>query len=166
MNRLVLMLALFAMTGCFPARGVVSSDAPSLDLIEATSVVEAADEVKSAAFAEGRVDGLAGGFKGRALTALTKQAGRFQKNNLHLQERGRRATVIFWDGRAKESVLEVTAEHRLVTRNQPNPPWAPTVRQWWTRLDYASGKWWVVDQEDLPPDKWRPAQPATVTGSG
>jgi hypothetical protein len=165
MKRLVVMLALLALTGCFPIRGVLSAAAPGLGVVEATSVVKAADEVKSAAFAQGRSDRLAGAFRGRALTDLTMQVGRFQKNNLHLQERGRTATVIFWDSRAKESVLEVTAEHRLVARSQPNPPWAATVRQWWARLDYAKGQWWVVEQEDLPPDKWRSAEPAAVTGS-
>ena len=165
MNRLLLMLSLFVLTGCFPARGAVPVDATTLDMTQAASVVKVADEVKSAAFADGRVDGLARAFRGRALSTLTTQVGRFQKNSLHLQERERTVTVVFWDGHAKESVLEVTAEHRLVTRSQANPPWAATVRQWWSRLDYASGKWWIADQEDLPPDRWRSAQPPAATGS-
>ena len=35
------------------------------------------------------------------------------------------------------------------------------VRQWWARLQYADGGWWVVDQEDLAPDRWR-----SVTAAG
>lgn len=161
----MVMLVVVTLTGCLPAQGFLTTDAPALDLIQATTVVKAADEVKSAAFTDGRADGLAGAFRGRALTNLTKQVGRFHKNDFHLEERNRKAAVVFWDARANESVLEVTADHRLTTPKEPNPRWAATVRQWWSRLDYASGKWWVVDEEDLPPDKWRIAQPAAVAGS-
>jgi hypothetical protein len=29
-----------------------------------------------------------------------------------------------------------------------------TARQWWLRFAYESGAWWVVGQQDLPPDRW------------
>jgi hypothetical protein len=57
-------------------------------------------------------------------------------------------------------VLQVVAQGRLVTPDQPSPAWTPTVRQWWARLEYAEGRWWIVDQEDLRPDRWRALPPA------
>lgn len=71
------------------------------------------------------------------------------------EERSSSRELVFWDPVAYEAVLQVVAEHRLVSRDQPNPGWSATVRQWWARLENVDGVWKVVDQEDLPPDRWR-----------
>lgn len=65
-----------------------------------------------------------------------------------------------WDPHADEAVLQVVAQRRIVTSDQPDPAWAATVRQWWARLQHADGSWWVVEQQDLSPDRWRPDAPA------
>jgi hypothetical protein len=80
---------------------------------------------------------------------------RFATNHLHLQERERSALIVFFDPATNEVVIEVRALHRLVTPMAQEPPWAATVRQWWARLGFIGGRWLVIDQADLPPDKWR-----------
>jgi len=71
-----------------------------------------------------------------------------------------RRALVSWDPHADEAVLQVVAQRRIVTSDQPDPAWAATVRQWWARLQHADGSWWVVEQQDLSPDRWRPDAPA------
>jgi hypothetical protein len=56
---------------------------------------------------------------------------------------------------AGEAVLQVAAQVRLVSAEQPEPPWSSTLRQWWSRLAFHAGGWVVVDDRDLSPDQWR-----------
>ncbi len=95
-------------------------------------------------------------FRGRALQVLEKQVLEMGHRRLHIEERDQMRTLVLWDSRAHEAVLEVAAQDRLVTADQPDPAWAATTRQWWSRLAYQGGSWWVVDQGDLTPDRWWP----------
>jgi hypothetical protein len=78
---------------------------------------------------------------------------------LRVEERALARTLVSWDPGADEAVLQIAAQGRLVTPDEPNPAWTATVRQWWVRLQYADGAWWVIEQEDLAPDQWRPVPP-------
>ncbi len=71
------------------------------------------------------------------------------------EERSSSRDLVFWDPLADEAVLEVAAERRIVSPDQPNPPWSSTARQWWARLQNVGGSWLVVDDQDLTPDRWR-----------
>ena len=71
------------------------------------------------------------------------------------EERSSSRELVFWDPLAGEAVLQVVAERRLVSPDQPNPPWSSTAGQWWARLQNVGGSWLVVDDQDLPPDRWR-----------
>jgi hypothetical protein len=104
-------------------------------------------------------DGLAEAFRGPALQILESQAATMAVRGLRDEERSPARTLVFWDPRAREAVLQVVAQHRLLAPDQPNPAWVATARQWWARLQYAEGSWWVVDQEDLTPDRWRDVPP-------
>ena len=156
MNRIISWLAvLFFSVACGPPHVALPHFAPQLGSVAAATLVLHADEVKAAALAEDRADALAGTFSGRALSSLELQVQRFSTNHLHLQERERSALVVFLDSASNEVVIEVRALHRLVTPAAQDPPWAATVRQWWVRLGFIGGRWLVIEQADLPPDKWR-----------
>ena len=101
--------------------------------------------------------GLAGVFRGRALQLLGAQAESLERRGIRVEERNASRTLVFWDARAAEAVLEVIVQRRIVSRDDPNPGWIATVRQWWARLQFAYGGWWIVDQQDLTPDRWRAA---------
>lgn len=137
------------------ADGHTEASAPMLDRASAEAVVLKADTTRRAAFADSDPDALSAAFRGKALHVLQAQVQRMRDRGLRPQERNPILAVVSWDPRAAEVVLQVEAEHRLVTVDQANPPWAATVRQWWSRLARDKGEWWVVEQADLAPDHWR-----------
>jgi hypothetical protein len=126
---------------------------PVLTRAGAEQLMLRADDTKRLA-ASGTAD-LADAFRGRALQVLEAQAQSLDRRGMRVEERNTVRTLAFWDHRALEAVLQVVAQRRLVTPDDPNPDWAATVRQWWARLQFADGSWWVVDQQDLTPDRWR-----------
>jgi hypothetical protein len=128
---------------------------PALSRIDVEHLLLRADDTRSDAFKAPPPDQLRNVFRGRALELLAGQAGSMGQRGIHEEERNASRTLIFWDPRAQEAVLQVIAKRRLVTPDDPDPPWGSTVRQWWARLEYADGRWWVVDQQDLAPDQWR-----------
>lgn len=114
-----------------------------------------ADDVMRRAFESPGSAGLWDAFGSPALQRLQAQSQGLVRRGMREEERGARRDLVFWDPVAGEAVLQVVAEKRLVTRDQPNPPWSATVRQWWAHLQNVDGSWKVVDEEDLPPDRWR-----------
>jgi hypothetical protein len=143
--------------GCFGGPAVGPGSSPVLSRAGAESLALAADSERRAAFAELQPLRLAKTFRGRALQVLEQQVVKMGLRGLRHEERDPARTLVFWDSRADEAVLRVVAQDRLVTADQPDPAWAATTRQWWTRLGDEGGTWWVVDQEDLTPDRWRVA---------
>jgi hypothetical protein len=130
-----------------------------LDASGAEQRMVRADDIRRGALEGLGTAGLAEAFRGRALQVLEAQARGFERRGLRLQEHDSSRSLAFWDPRAEEAVLQVVAQRRLVTPDQPSPAWASTVRQWWARLEHAGGQWWVVDQDDLTPDRWRAVPP-------
>jgi hypothetical protein len=130
---------------------------PPLSSTGAEQLMLRADDFKRLALADEGTATLADVFRGPALQMLDAQAQSMDQRGVRLEERNLARTLVFWDPRAHEAVLQVVAQSRLVSADQPNPTWSAIVRQWWARLQYADGRWWVVDQEDLAPDRWRQA---------
>jgi hypothetical protein len=139
---------------------IVSNQAPALSMSGAEQVMVRADDVRRSALEDPRTARLPDAFRGRALQMLEAQSKGMDQRGLRMEERSYVPTLVFWDPRAGEAVLQVTSERRLVTSDEPNPGWAAAARQWWGRLQYADAGWWVIDQEDLTPDRWRPVAPA------
>jgi hypothetical protein len=129
---------------------------PELGWTGAEQLMLLADDLKRAAFEDLRTAALADAFRGQALQMVEAQAQVTESRGLRVEERSLARTLVAWDPRADEAVLQIAAQRRIVTTDQPNPVWTATVRQWWARLAYADGTWWVVGQEDLTPDQWRP----------
>ena len=129
---------------------------PELSRSGAELLMLRADDVKRAALEADRTARLADAFRGHALQVVEAQAQGMESRGLSVEERNSARTFVSWDPRADEAVLQIAAQSRLVTPDQPNPAWTVTVRQWWARLQYADGAWWVVEQVDLSPDQWRP----------
>jgi hypothetical protein len=129
---------------------------PPLSSSGAEQLMLRADDIKRLTLDGGRTAGLTDAFRGRALQMLEAQAQSFKGRALRMEELDSARALVFWDPRADEAVLQVVADRRLVTSDQPNPAWAASVRQWWARLQYSDSSWWVVDQEELTPDRWRP----------
>ena len=119
-----------------------------------------ADDVRRSVFDSPRTSRFADPFRGRALRALEAQAQAMALRGLRQEERNFTRSLMFWDPHGGEAVLQVVAQRRLVTPDQPNPSWEATLRQWWAVVLFADGGWWIVDQADLTPDQWRPVVPA------
>ncbi len=141
--------------GCFGGRADGPISVPVLTWTGAEQLALEADGARRAAFADLQPVRLATIFRGPALQALGKQVLRMGQRGIRLEERDPVRSLLFWDSRAHEAVLEIVAQDRLVSADQPDPIWAATTRQWWTHLDFQGGGWWVVDQQDLTPDRWR-----------
>ncbi len=118
-----------------------------------------ADELRREAFEVSASAALSKAFSGSALRTLESQSQNLAIRHLRVEERIESRVLVFWDPLADEAVLQVITEQRAVSTDDPNPPWSGTVRQWWARLQSVAGSWKVVEQEDLPPDRWRPAVP-------
>jgi hypothetical protein len=127
--------------------------APLLTRAGAEQLMLRADDTKR--LAGGGTADLTDAFRGRALQVLEAQALSLDRRGIRVEERNTVRTLAFWDQRALEAVLQVVTQRRLVTPDDPKPGWAATVRQWWARLQFADGGWWIVDQQDLTPDRWR-----------
>lgn len=138
---------------CSAERAGHASQPPRLSESDAERLMLRADEIKLSPRA-GK-GGLADVFGGRALQVLVAQAESLERRGLRIEERNTARRLVFWDPRAGEAVLEVIAERRIANRDDPNPGWVATVRQWWAQLQFADGGWRIVDQQDLSPDRWR-----------
>ena len=128
---------------------------PPLPWLGAEQLMLRAEDAMRLALDHPSGDGLAEAFRGRALKILQSQAATLAVRGLRDEEQSSARTLVFWDPRAREAVLQIVGQQRLLAPDQPNPAWVATARQWWARLQYAEGSWWVVDQEDLTPDRWR-----------
>ncbi|MDQ6877471.1 MAG: hypothetical protein M3082_07180 [Candidatus Dormibacteraeota bacterium] len=153
-------LATVAFSAC--SGGVPAADHRPADLsrMGAEQLMLRGDEVRRSAFDSPRTSRLAAPFRGRALQALEAQVQVMAWRGLREEEQNATRALVFWDPHAGEAVLQVIAQHRVVAADQPQPPWAATIRQWWARFQCADGRWWIVDQLDLPPDRWRPVAPS------
>lgn len=128
---------------------------PSLSRSDAEQLVLRADDVRRNAFEFPGTATLSDAFGRSALLRLQAQSRSLALRGIHEEERSSSRDFVFWDPVAYEAVLQVVAKRRLVTQDQPNPPWSATARQWWARIQNVDGSWKVVEQEDLPPDRWR-----------
>jgi len=156
MVRLLAMGAAFAFLACnAPAGTSAAHRPPSLSRSEAEQLMLRADDVRRLAFELPGPTSLSGVFGGSALQRLQAQTQSLGLRGMREEERSSSRDLVFWDPAAREAVLQVVAERRLVTPDLPNPPWSGTVRQWWARLQNVAGSWKLVEQQDLPPDRWR-----------
>jgi hypothetical protein len=160
MVRVLAMGAAFVLLACDPPGATAAiHQAASLSRSDAEQVMLRADELRRLAFEFPDTTNLSEAFGRSALHRLQAQSRSLGMRGMHEEERSPSRDLVFWDPVAQEAVLQIVAERRLVTRDQPNSPWSATVRQWWARLQNVEGSWKVVDEEDLPPDRWRPVSP-------
>ena len=150
------LVAILLLGACAGPRPAETLRLPAqLDRLVAEQVVLGADEALEAAMADLDSTRLDLFFSGRALETLVDQVGWMRARGIRSEERSAQRVVASWDGGANEVVIQVEAEHRLLSLEQPKPPWSGSVRQWWARLGFGAGAWRVVDDRDLPPDQWR-----------
>lgn len=145
-----------ALTACAAASAPTVSR-PALGREAATQVVEGAQQVERATFADLRAERLHAAFAGPALRVLEAQVAVMAARGIRVEEAAVVVALVAWDPGAAEAVLQVESQRRLITLDEPDPAWSSSVRQWWSKLRYQSGSWWVVDEQDLGPDRWRPA---------
>jgi len=131
--------------------------APTLQLPVAMQLLEAADAMRAEALATMTVSELLSVYRGAALKALQRRVQAMTMRGVRLEERSAVRVLVSLDASHEVGVLQVEAFDRLVTPDQPDPAWSATVRQVWSQLGYAQGRWWVLDQQDLSPDRWVPA---------
>ena len=171
MRRILLVGMALAICACSArGAGTAAVQAPPLSRSGAEQLMLKADDIKRSVLDGAQVARLAAVFAGPALQMLAAQASTMDARRQKQDERSTARLLVFWDSHAGEAVLQVTAQRRLVTPDQPDPAWAITVRQWWARIELADGGWRVSDQHDLPPDQWRRVPPpdplATATAPG
>lgn len=148
-----------AICACSPGgAGTAAIHAPPLSRSEAQQLMLKADDIKRSVLIGARVARLGDVFTGPALQTLTAQASTMVARGQRQEERSTVRVLVSWDPVAGEAVLQVTAQRRLLTRDQPDPAWTSTARQWWARIALVGSAWRVIDQHDLPPDQWRPVQ--------
>ena len=154
-TRILAIVAVLVLCACAPRNTVPANQLPPLSRAAAEQLVLRADDIKRLALSALTEIRLSVVFRGRALQMLEAQARVLNQRGIRNEERNFVRALVFWDQTAGEAVLQVVAERRVVTRDQPDQAWTATVRQWWARLQNVEGTWWVVDQQDLPPDRWR-----------
>ena len=128
---------------------------PHLDRIVAEQFAIGADQAAQSALADLDPTRLALFFSGRALRNLIGKVGWLRARGLRSETASAHRAVASWDGHTNEVVIQVEAQYRLVSATEPDPPWSRSMRQWWSRLAFASVGWRVIDDQDLPPDQWR-----------
>jgi hypothetical protein len=154
--RVLAAIATLALSACSAPTAPAALGSPArLDRAVAYQIVFGADQAIETAMADLDSTRLGLFFAGRALRTLVDQVGWMRARSLRSEDRSTRRVVVSWDGGAMEVVLQVEAEHRLLSPDQPEPAWSSSMRQWWARLGFCAGAWRVVDDRDLPPDQWR-----------
>jgi hypothetical protein len=157
-TRILALAACLVLCTCAP-RNTSAHHLPSLSRADAEQLMLRADDIRRVALSDLSADRLSEVFRGRALQMLEAQAQVLDRRGIRAEERSASRALVFWDPSVGEAVLEVVAERRFVPTDEPDQAWTATVRQWWARLQSADGRWWVVDQQDLPPDRWRQSRP-------
>lgn len=152
--RLAAALAALAVAAACGPTSVRVAIAPAFQRVQVEQMAFRADDLERAAMSGAGGVGLRAGFRGAALATLEAMSERLSQRGMHIEERDIARKLVFFDPRALEAVLAITARRRLVTPDDVGPAWVVTARQWWLRFAYESGAWWVVGQQDLPPDRW------------
>lgn len=163
------MLAILALAGglgCAVPAGAVhvnrSSpvEAPAAVLGEGSvpDMLLGADAARRRALALADPTGLEAWFGGRALAALRERTTREARRGARLEDEPdqRRVVHVRADRRQGEGVVALRGRARLLLPGRPEPPWTGSVRQWWARLAASAGGWRVVEEQDLPPERWWP----------
>jgi hypothetical protein len=157
---LVLATTLLGLAGCSPAlASAPNSPPPALSRADAERLILRADDLRSRAFELPGTSALAETFGGPALTKLQAQSDSFLLRGLRIEQRNATRSLVYWSSISLEGVLEIAAERRIVSAAQATETWAGTLSQWWVRVAEVGGTWFVVDEGELPPDRWRQLTP-------
>lgn len=149
-----------AMAGCGEPAGPPPAAAwppPGLGREGGEGVVMAADAALASAYAGGAQAPLGRLLAGLALAAERRQLADLERRQESRDRRDVRRRLVHWAGRGPgqaEAVLELRGQVRLVGPGRPDPPWTGFMRQWWVRLGWTDGAWKVLEEQDLPPDRW------------
>ncbi|HEY2599602.1 MAG TPA: hypothetical protein VGJ79_14125 [Candidatus Dormibacteraeota bacterium] len=155
-RNLVLALALVALAACSPTFANAPPNRPPAGLgrADAEQLILRADDLRRRAFELPGTSALSEAFGGPALTRLQAQSDSFRLRGLRMEERDSTRSLVYWSSISLEGVLQIAAERRMA----PNPQtqrWTETLRQWWVRVARVGDTWLVVDEGELPPDRWR-----------
>jgi len=152
--RIVLALLTLFLAGCAIPANAPAAVKPLLSRDGAERTAFKGDDLLRAALAGAGADALPSLFRGRALTTLRLQVARLTERGVLFEERSVSRRLARFDAASGEAVLAVSSEYRMATREEINPAWAATERQWWMRFEFDAGSWWIVEQQNLPPDRW------------
>lgn len=152
--RIALALLTLLLAACAMPANVPTALKPQLSRDDAERIALQADDLLRSALAGNGADPLQSVFRGRALTTLRLQVARLTERGVHIEERSPSRRLARFDAVSDEGILAVSSEYRLTTRDETAPAWAATERQWWVHFGFEAGSWWIVDQQNLPPDRW------------
>ena len=148
---------LLVMAACgVPAAGP-SPLRSQLSAAEAEALLVRADDARAGALAgSGPAQELSDSFAAGALKVTRARVKILrERGQRHQSQPVRRQLVHFSvSGGGAEAVLEVRARERSLQSGEPEGAWANTLRQWWARLEPGSGGWRIVEDHDLPPERW------------
>ena len=145
--------------GCGGASAPQPAQPPVLAAAEAEDLLIRADDARSAALA-----GNQGGtqpteaFAGPSLVSLTTRVRFLRQRGLRaeVEPQSRRLVHLAPNGGSVEAVLEVKARERRLSAGAEPGKWAQTLRQWEVRISRLDGGWRIVEDHDLPPERWWP----------
>ncbi len=157
MVRMLPALAVLLATSCASTAVPAPNRGPAIlvDCVSAEKIASRADETMRTAMAARDPTALSSAFAGPALRALLDQLDWFRERGMSLEERNPRRALVAWDGARDEVVIQVEAQDRLVSADQPDPPWSNALHQRWMRIGLIDGEWRVVGEKELTPDQWR-----------
>ena len=148
---------LLLLAACGAPSAAPSPPRSQISAAEAEALLIRADDARAGALAgSGLGQELSDSFAAGALKVTRARVKIFrERGQRHQVEPVRRQLVHFSasDGVA-EAVLEVRARERSLQAGEPEAAWANTLRQWWARLEPGSGGWRIVEDHDLPPERW------------
>jgi len=158
---LVLATALVGLGACSPTfAGGPNSLLPGLSRADAEQLILRADDLRRRAFELPGTVALSETFGGSALTRLQAQSEGFRLRGLRMEERDPARSLVYWSSISLEGVLQIAAERRMISPDQPTQSWTGTLRQWRLRLRKIGAGWFVVDEGELSPDQWRQVMPS------
>ena len=152
--RIAIALLALLLAGCATPAHLPVATKPYLSRDEAERLALKGDDLVRAALAGSGADQLPSVFRGRALTTLRLQVARLVERGVLIEERSVTRKLARFDPASGEAILAVSSEDRMTTRDEINAAWAATERQWWMRFELDAGSWWIVEQQNLPPDRW------------
>ncbi len=144
-----------------PGGSTAPGSAPTMTGPGLEAIASHADDLRRTALSSGDPAGLYLAFGSQSLRALTAAvSARARRGDLLREELLDRGLVHWGQGPEGAEVVLVIRSRQAGAGVDPSAG-AVVLRQWWARLAWRAGRWYVVGDRDLsPPEWWAAVRPA------